>query len=108
MKVFAWFMLVLLAFSMVRSLYGVDELQAAVALEVLSTFDVMWDTVLYRIAEIGYSFKGLGDMAWYNAVIEILKGVYNILVLPVRVSWELCSFLMTAFQLFFFGVGHTY
>lgn len=105
MKVFVWFTLVLLAFSMVRSLYGAEELQAAVALEVLSTFDVMWDTVLYRIAEIGYAFKGLGDLAWYNAIIEVLKGIYNVLVLPVRVSWEFCSFLLNAFQLFFFGTG---
>lgn len=84
--------IILLALSFLRFLVGGKPLTLSYFMQCLTSVDVDFSNTVYKVASIAKDFTGLGDISWWNAIVQFLKGIIKLITLPIDVIIDLFDF----------------
>lgn len=87
--------IIMLSISVLRVALGARPLTTSYFLDLLSDIDVNFSYTLGHIAKIADLFQTSPDVAWYEKVISWLSGIFNALVLPIKLLQDLFSFVLS-------------
>ena len=84
--------IILLALSFLRFLVGGKPLTLSYFMQCLTSVDVDFSNTVYKVASIAKDFTGLGDVSWWNAVVQFLKGIIKLVTLPIDILVDFFEF----------------
>lgn len=99
LRIFFMFASILLGLSLIRFLLSGEPLRFSYLLELISKIDLDFSSTIYRIGVIGRDFGTLGDVSWWNAIIQFLRGIYHAVTLPIEIVLDLLAFMWSCVEL---------
>lgn len=104
-KIFFILISVMISISAVRILAGADSLSVSVFLEAVCNLDLDFSTVVSGWLDVAESFSSVGSGNVFEAVFGAVKGLFNLLKLPIALVADLLYFLLSVVRFASFLVG---
>ena len=83
---------VLFAISLIRVALIGKPLSLSYFMELLSGLDLDFSMTIINCAQIADTFSGLGDFSFWEAILQFLRGILEVVALPVSLIVDLFSF----------------